>query len=180
MRPVPDTNPSRPKVRYVVAGDPAEGNPNSDDSACHVLRVDNGEAASLSPRALCTNSSPTSPTSARSAISTKSTPANTSPSSIMISGTKSSICSATMAGRTASRHQSDALLKGLLFCRLCRHAMTPAHSVVRGKKYRYYICTTRQKLGRIPPPVHNSSIKDGIPGLSHFAVSVWRTLSLVC
>lgn len=40
---VPDTNPSRPKVRYVVAGDPAEGNPNSDDSACHVLRVDNGE-----------------------------------------------------------------------------------------------------------------------------------------
>ena len=36
---VPDTNPSRPKVRYVVAGDPAEGNPNSDDSACHVLRV---------------------------------------------------------------------------------------------------------------------------------------------
>ena len=25
--------------------------------------------------------------------------------------------------------------------------MTPAHSMVRGKKYRYYICTTRQKLG---------------------------------
>ena len=25
--------------------------------------------------------------------------------------------------------------------------MTPAHSIVRGKKYRYYICTTRQKLG---------------------------------
>ena len=40
---VPDTNPYRPKVKYVVAGDPAEGNPNSDDSACHVLRVDNGE-----------------------------------------------------------------------------------------------------------------------------------------
>jgi site-specific DNA recombinase len=50
-------------------------------------------------------------------------------------------------GEPHSRHQSDALLKGLLFCRLCRHAMTPAHSVVRGKKYRYYICTTRQKLG---------------------------------
>ena len=25
--------------------------------------------------------------------------------------------------------------------------MTPAHSMVRGKKYHYYICTTRQKLG---------------------------------
>ena len=25
--------------------------------------------------------------------------------------------------------------------------MTPAHSMVRGKKYRYYIRTTRQKLG---------------------------------
>ena len=25
--------------------------------------------------------------------------------------------------------------------------MTPAHSIVRRKKYRYYICTTRQKLG---------------------------------
>jgi site-specific DNA recombinase len=44
-------------------------------------------------------------------------------------------------------HQSEALLKGLLFCQTCRHAITPAHSIVRGKKYRYYICTTRQKLG---------------------------------
>ena len=46
-----------------------------------------------------------------------------------------------------AHQQSDALLKGLLFCRLCHHAMTPAHSMVRGKKYHYYICTTRQKLG---------------------------------
>ena len=44
-------------------------------------------------------------------------------------------------------HPSDALLKSLLFCQSCRHAMTPAHSVARGKKYCYYICTTRQKLG---------------------------------
>jgi site-specific DNA recombinase len=50
-------------------------------------------------------------------------------------------------GEPHARHQSDALLKGLVFCSLCHHAMTPAHSVVRGKKYRYYICTTRQKLG---------------------------------
>ena len=50
-------------------------------------------------------------------------------------------------GEPHSHHQSDALLKGLLFCQTCRHAITPAHSIVRGKKYRYYICTTRQKLG---------------------------------
>jgi site-specific DNA recombinase len=46
-----------------------------------------------------------------------------------------------------AHHQSDALLKGLLFCQSCRHAMTSVHSSVRGKKYCYYICTTRQKLG---------------------------------
>ena len=33
------------------------------------------------------------------------------------------------------------------FCESCHHALTPAHSIVRRKKYRYYICTTRQKLG---------------------------------
>lgn len=32
-----------PGIRYVVGGDPAEGNPTSDDSACTVLRVDTGE-----------------------------------------------------------------------------------------------------------------------------------------
>ena len=47
----------------------------------------------------------------------------------------------------ATKHRSDALLKGLLFCRNCRHAMTPAHSIARGKKYRYYVCTTKQKRG---------------------------------
>jgi site-specific DNA recombinase len=50
-------------------------------------------------------------------------------------------------GEPYAHHHSDALLKGLLFCGLCHHAMTPAHSSVRHKKYHYYICTTRQKLG---------------------------------
>src|SRR5262249_25376550 len=45
------------------------------------------------------------------------------------------------------RNSSSALLKGLLFCCRCRHAMTPAHSITRHKKYHYYVCTTKQKLG---------------------------------
>ena len=47
-----------------------------------------------------------------------------------------------------AHHKSDALLKGLLFCRLCHHAMTPAHSIAHRKKYRYYICTTRAETAR--------------------------------
>lgn len=36
-------HPPRPKVKYVLGADPAEGNPNSDDSALEVLEVETGE-----------------------------------------------------------------------------------------------------------------------------------------
>ena len=64
-------------------------------------------------------------------------------------------------GEPHSHHQSDALLKGLLFCRLCRHAMTrpTASSVARS------IITTSALRGRnwgAPLPVQTApSRQDG-------------------
>jgi site-specific DNA recombinase len=42
---------------------------------------------------------------------------------------------------------SDALLKGLLFCKSCGAAMVPTHCWARAKKYQYYTCGTRHKRG---------------------------------
>ena len=47
-------------------------------------------------------------------------------------------------GEAHVRHPSDALLKGQLFCGLCRHAMTPAHSRVRARS----TVTTSARPGR--------------------------------
>lgn len=44
---LPARDAKRAPVRYVISGDPAEGNPNSDDSAAHVLRVDTGEEVAM-------------------------------------------------------------------------------------------------------------------------------------
>jgi site-specific DNA recombinase len=47
-----------------------------------------------------------------------------------------------------SRHRFDSLLKGLLHCRPCACAMTPAHSTRKGhQRYRYYTCVNAQKRG---------------------------------
>jgi site-specific DNA recombinase len=40
-----------------------------------------------------------------------------------------------------------ALLKGLLRCRPCGCAMTPAHAAKGVRRYRYYVCTNAQKRG---------------------------------
>src|SRR5262245_29334562 len=45
------------------------------------------------------------------------------------------------------RQHSGALLRGLLFCRPCGRAMTPAHSTKNKRRYRYYTCTGAQKRG---------------------------------
>jgi site-specific DNA recombinase len=46
------------------------------------------------------------------------------------------------------RSRSGALLQGLLRCRACGCAMTPAHVTHRGnRRYRYYTCTAAQKHG---------------------------------
>jgi site-specific DNA recombinase len=47
-----------------------------------------------------------------------------------------------------ARQRSGALLKGLLFCRPCGRAMTPAHCTNGSqRRYRYYVCTGAQKRG---------------------------------
>jgi site-specific DNA recombinase len=53
------------------------------------------------------------------------------------------------AGGSAVRNKSGALLKGILRCGPCDCAMTPTYSVKNGtRRYRYYICSGAQKLGR--------------------------------
>jgi site-specific DNA recombinase len=48
---------------------------------------------------------------------------------------------------SAERNGSGAILKGLLFCRPCRCAMSPTYASKKGKHYRYYICSNAQKRG---------------------------------
>jgi site-specific DNA recombinase len=49
-------------------------------------------------------------------------------------------------GSTA-RNASGAILKGLLYCRPCRCAMSPTYGSKNRKHYRYYICSNAQKRG---------------------------------
>jgi site-specific DNA recombinase len=51
------------------------------------------------------------------------------------------------------RQRSNALLKGLLHCRGCGHAMTPTSAQKKGgKRYRYYVCQSILKRGRAACP----------------------------
>src|SRR5262249_38785418 len=47
----------------------------------------------------------------------------------------------------AQRRSSEALLQGLVRCRPCGCAMTPAHVTRGNKRYRYYTCSAAQKRG---------------------------------
>jgi site-specific DNA recombinase len=51
------------------------------------------------------------------------------------------------AQAVALRTRSRALLQGLLRCRPCGCAMTPAHVTRGNKRYRYYTCSAAQKKG---------------------------------
>jgi len=51
------------------------------------------------------------------------------------------------AQAVALRNRSRALLQGLLRCRPCGRAMTPAHVTRGNKRYRYYTCSAAQKKG---------------------------------
>jgi len=51
------------------------------------------------------------------------------------------------ARAVALRSRSRALLQGLLRCRPCGCAMTPAHVTSGNKRYRYYTCSAAQKKG---------------------------------
>ena len=48
---------------------------------------------------------------------------------------------------SAARSPSKALLQGLLRCRPCDCAMTPAHVTNGNRRYRYYTCSAAQKKG---------------------------------
>jgi site-specific DNA recombinase len=50
-------------------------------------------------------------------------------------------------GRAGVHLRGQALLAGLLFCRPCGCAMTPAHAGKGVRRYRYYVCTKAQKQG---------------------------------
>jgi site-specific DNA recombinase len=51
-------------------------------------------------------------------------------------------------GRTGTeRTPSEALLQGLLFCRPCGCAMTPAQASRGNRRYRYYTCSAAQRKG---------------------------------
>ena len=51
------------------------------------------------------------------------------------------------ARRSAELSPSKALLQGLLRCRPCDCAMTPAHVTNGSRRYRYYTCSAAQKKG---------------------------------
>src|SRR5262249_45496309 len=51
------------------------------------------------------------------------------------------------ARAVAHRSQSRALLQGLVRCRACDCAMTPAHVIHGNQRYRYYTCSAAQKKG---------------------------------
>jgi site-specific DNA recombinase len=51
------------------------------------------------------------------------------------------------ARAVAKRSSSQALLQGLLHCRPCGCAMTPAHVTNGNRRYRYYTCSAAQKKG---------------------------------
>jgi site-specific DNA recombinase len=56
------------------------------------------------------------------------------------------------------RQESRALLKGLLFCRSCGHAMTPITARGRGgRRYHYYACLSTIKRGRQACPAKSLS-----------------------
>jgi site-specific DNA recombinase len=50
-------------------------------------------------------------------------------------------------GGAPVRNKFGALLKGLLRCVPCACAMTPSHTTRKGRRYRYYLCSSAQKKG---------------------------------
>jgi len=64
------------------------------------------------------------------------------------------------ARAVALRSRSRALLQGLLYCRPCGCAMTPAHVTNGNKRYRYYVCSAAQRKGRHTCPSKSLSAAD--------------------
>jgi site-specific DNA recombinase len=86
------------------------------------------------------------------------------------------------AQAAAERSRSRALLQGLLRCRPCGCAMTPAHVTNGNKRYRYYTCSAAQKKGwhtcpskSVPAAALERYVLDQIG--SHARVDAWPTLT---
>jgi site-specific DNA recombinase len=75
-------------------------------------------------------------------------------------------------GGTAVRNQFGALLKGLLRCSCCDTAMIPSITTKGDRRYRYYVCSSAQKLGWHTCP--SKSVPAG--EMEKFVVSQIRSL----
>jgi len=62
-----------------------------------------------------------------------------------------------VAGSSAERHSSDALLAGILRCADCGSAMTPSSARKGVRKYSYYRCSKQVKQGRAACPAKHVS-----------------------
>ena len=56
------------------------------------------------------------------------------------------------SGAAEARNRHGALLRGLLFCRSCRRAMSHTFTTKANRRYRYYACTNAVKRGRAACP----------------------------
>jgi site-specific DNA recombinase len=56
------------------------------------------------------------------------------------------------SGVAEARNRHGALLRGLLFCRSCRRAMSHTFTTKGNRRYRYYTCTNAVKRGRAACP----------------------------
>ncbi|MBF0439245.1 MAG: recombinase zinc beta ribbon domain-containing protein, partial [Magnetococcales bacterium] len=81
-----------------------------------------------------------------------------------------------------NRRQSPSSLRGLVFCRQCRRAMTPSHTRKAGRIYRYYLCTGAAKNGHdacsmpsIPAGDVEQVILDHLRALIHSPEMMVRT-----
>jgi len=56
------------------------------------------------------------------------------------------------SGAAEGRNRHGAMLRGLLYCRSCRRAMSHTFTTKGNKRYRYYTCTNAVKRGRAACP----------------------------
>ena len=88
--------------------------------------------------------------------------------------------------KSISRVSIPPLLKGIIFCGCCNTAMTPTYSVKKnGNKYRYYVCSSRNRLanenctiGNISAPEVEKSVKEQVLRLISRPEIVARVIAL--
>jgi site-specific DNA recombinase len=83
-----------------------------------------------------------------------------------------------------ARNQFGAILKGLVRCVPCDCAMTPAHSTIGTKRYRYYTCSNAQKRGwhictskSVPAAELERFVVERIKGIGHDEALLRETLA---